>query len=78
MAYASAGACPSTHPVAVPQIVLNVRWATGGNLSGVAFSSGDASTLHADAFVAWDTARLNELVTSCLNTGTKCKALPSR
>lgn len=78
MAYASAGACPSTHPVAVPQIVLNVRWATGGNLSGVAFSSGDASTLHADVFVAWDTTRLNELVASCLNTGTKCKALPSR
>ena len=78
MAYSSAGACPSTHPVAVPQIVLNVRWATGGSLSGVAFSSGDASTLHADAFVAWDSARLNELVASCLNTGTRCKALPSR
>jgi hypothetical protein len=79
MAYSSAGACPSTHPVPVPQIVLNVRWATGGgSLSGVAFSSGDASTLHADAFVAWDTARLNELVTNCLNTGTKCKALRSR
>lgn len=78
MAYARAGACPTTHPVAVPQIVLNVLWATGGDLTGVAFSSGAASTLHADAFVAWDTARLNELVSTCLNTGTVCKAAPGR
>ncbi len=77
MAYASGRGCPATHPVAVPQIVLNVRWATGGNLSGVTLSSGAPSTLHADAFLAWDTDRLNELVTSCLNTRTVCK-LPGR
>lgn len=46
--------CPSTHPVRVPKVSVEVQYplqATGG--SGVTLASGAASTLHADIFEAW-------------------------
>jgi hypothetical protein len=30
MAYSAAGACPSSHPVAVPQVQFKIRWPTRG------------------------------------------------
>jgi hypothetical protein len=71
MAYAARGACPATHPVAVPGISLIFRYAiTGG--SGVTLSSGGRYSAHADFFNAWRQGTLASLVNGCLNALRHC------
>ena len=57
MAYASNGACPATHPVAVPQLVLNIRYPVSGGGRVEVASMGQFSG-HADFVNAWDQAAL--------------------
>jgi hypothetical protein len=63
--------CPGTHPVALPQISLNIRYATPGG-PGVSLASGSPWTAHADFFNAWDQAELAALVRHCLNENRIC------
>jgi hypothetical protein len=71
MAYAVRGACPASHPVAVPAISLIYRYPiTGG--SGVTLSSGGQYSAHADFFNAWRQGRLVSLVNNCLNALRHC------
>ena len=67
MAYTAAGACPSTHPVRIVQVLPEIEYATTG---GVGFhpASGDAITVHADFWNTWDQAILEELVQDCIVT----------
>ncbi|MFN2589805.1 MAG: DUF1996 domain-containing protein, partial [Actinomycetota bacterium] len=76
MAYAEYGddglwVCPSTHPVPVPLISLNVRYLTPGG-RGVRLASGSPWTAHADFFNAWDQQELAALVRHCLNENRLC------
>jgi Domain of unknown function (DUF1996) len=71
MAYAMRGACPTTHPVAVPAISLIFRYATTGG-SGVTLSSGGQYSAHADFFNAWRQGTLTSLVNRCLNALRHC------
>jgi hypothetical protein len=57
MAYSTRGACPATHPVAVPKLKLLVQWPLSGG-PGITLSSGGAITAHADFFDAWEPAAL--------------------
>jgi hypothetical protein len=71
MAYPVRGACPASHPVAVPAISLIYRYPiTGG--SGVTLSSGGQYSAHADFFNAWRQGRLVSLVNNCLNALRHC------
>src|SRR5215216_97922 len=65
MAYASNGACPASHPVAVPQLVLNIRYPVSGAGRVEVASMGEFSG-HADFVNAWDQPALNRLVEYCL------------
>ena len=71
MAYADRGACPSTHPVAVPAISLIYRYPVLGG-PNVSLSSGGQYSAHADFFNAWNQQALNRLVQSCLNALRHC------
>ena len=51
MAYAEGARCPLTHPVAVPELVLRVEYATSGGRA-VTLASGAADTAHADLAVS--------------------------
>lgn len=64
---ASTGDCPTTHPVRVPAVSLNMRYRTP--VQGETLSSGDASTMHADFWNTWDQDVLEALVDRCLNKG---------
>jgi hypothetical protein len=66
MAYASNGACPASHPVAVPQLVLNIRYPVAGAGRVEVASFGQLSG-HADFVNSWDQAALTRLVDYCLN-----------
>jgi hypothetical protein len=71
MAYPVRGACPVSHPVAVPAISLIYRYPiTGG--SGVTLSSGGPYSAHADFFNAWRQGTLASLVNTCLNALRHC------
>jgi hypothetical protein len=60
--------CPSTHPYPVPMLQTNIEFPIPPGTRGkVTLSSGEYSTMHADFFNAWDQARLEHLVDTCLN-----------
>ncbi len=63
--------CPDSHPVPVPQIVMNVRYKTNGP-GGISLASGGVFSGHADFLNAWDQAKLEELVSRCLNAKVHC------
>jgi hypothetical protein len=71
MAYSRRGACPSTHPVLVPQLQLTVRYPTTGG-PDVRLASGDVSTAHADFMNGWDPDKLAGLVARCMNADRYC------
>ena len=57
--------CPRSHPVLVPQLVLEVVWNTpAGPLTKLA--SGDISTWHADFMNGWAMRKQTQLVNDCL------------
>jgi hypothetical protein len=71
MAYSLRGACPSTHPVAVPAISLIFRYPIAGG-SGVSLASGGQYSSHGDFFNAWRQGALSTLVQGCLNALRHC------
>lgn len=71
MAYAEAGACPSSHPVRIAQVLPEIEYATRGGV-GYRLASGDATTAHADFWNTWDQDKLEREVAVCLNRGLVC------
>jgi len=59
---AATGACPSTHPVAVPELQLEVFWPTDGSAAAYALASGDVVGLHADFMNGWKPGALRRQV----------------
>jgi hypothetical protein len=71
MAYSTRGRCPADHPVAMPALQVNVRYASTGG-SGLVLASGGQFSGHADFFNAWVQPRLQGLVNHCLNALRHC------
>ena len=71
MAYPLRGACPATHPVAVPAISVIFRYPVHGG-AGVELSSSGQYLAHADFFNAWNQRALERLVDKCLNKLRHC------
>ncbi len=69
---ATRSACPRSHPVALPRLVLTGLWATRGR-GDLTLSSGSGFTGHADFFNGWDAAQQRRLVARCLNAGRSCR-----
>jgi Domain of unknown function (DUF1996) len=72
MAYSMRGRCPADHPVAVPALQVNIRFASAGG-SGLVLASGGQYSGHADFFNAWHHATLESLVSGCLNALRHCQ-----
>jgi hypothetical protein len=64
---ASSGDCPSTNPIRLPAVSLNIRYRVP--VQGKDLSSGDASTMHGDFWNTWDQDILERHVNRCLNQG---------
>jgi hypothetical protein len=73
MAYAVRGKCPATHPVAVPELTLSLRYWLA-NTRGLALASGGTHSLHADFMLAWEGDAQEDLVRRCINAGVNCGA----
>jgi hypothetical protein len=74
VAASTAGECPATHPVPIPQLVLEVRYPAGAVPPGaaLAFSSGEESTAHGDALLAWERSVVEREVRSCVQRRIVC------
>jgi hypothetical protein len=68
LAYSTDGACPASHPVAVPALAIVVRYPALGP-GPIALASGGQFSGHADFVNAWDQNRLERLVDRYLNRG---------
>lgn len=70
--YSEAGACPPAHPVPIPQLQLAVDWPVPDSVDGLALSSGDIHSGHADFWNAWDQEKLEREIASCLHRDLPC------
>jgi hypothetical protein len=59
--------CPSSHPISVPVLTMNVTFPLPTTRGPARLSSGGPSTMHADFFNAWNQAALKHLVFRCIN-----------
>ncbi|MFN8521809.1 MAG: DUF1996 domain-containing protein [Chloroflexota bacterium] len=73
-----AGACPATHPTAIPAVAMIVHYPINGDPGNITLSSGNIYSAHADFFNAWDQAFLAARVDQCLNGDERCGTLGSR
>ena len=68
--------CPRSYPRPVPALTMNVTFPIPDGPGEVTLSSGDASTMHADFFNAWDQDALAALVEDCINDVPPSKPRP--
>jgi hypothetical protein len=67
------GTCASgKFPVAIPSLSFVIGYPTSGSAAGFKLSSGNASSMHGDAFFAWDNAALGHRVKDCITQKAKC------
>ena len=66
MAYRVRGACPTSHPVRVPRLALNVHYEIPAE-TDLTLASGSIYSAHADFFNAWNQTALARLVRTNLN-----------
>lgn len=65
MAYGTRGACPASHPVAVPQLRFEIRYATRGGRR-TTLSSGPTWTTHGDLLNAWEPGDFERRLRDCV------------
>jgi hypothetical protein len=66
------GKCGGAFPVAIPSISFVLAYPTSGTADGFTLASGMASSIHGDAFLAWDNAALGHRVKNCVVQKAKC------
>jgi hypothetical protein len=77
MAFPVNGQCPADHPNVYPRINYAVHYYRSQKGAGAQLSSGDAYTsAHADAFEAWDSQNLQDLIDKCIKSGVSCGKTP--
>jgi hypothetical protein len=71
VAYSSAGECPESHPVHIPQLQFAIDY-DPVDPDGLALSSGNILSGHADFWNAWDQGKLRNEVAVCINRNLTC------
>ncbi|MFI5934015.1 DUF1996 domain-containing protein [Actinoplanes sp. NPDC051494] len=70
VAFGAGDACPASHPVKIPAITFDIRYGAKGSPAGFHLSSDpdgqSASSMHGDAFVAWDVDAMNQRTKNCV------------
>jgi hypothetical protein len=72
VAFGYAGTCPEAFPVPIPAVTFSIAYPTSGSTAGFQLSSGMASSMHGDAFFAWDDDALAHRVKDCVVQSTPC------
>ncbi|WP_433305701.1 DUF1996 domain-containing protein [Actinoplanes sp. CA-030573] len=72
VAYSYDGTCKGDYPVAIPNLSFLIAYPTSGSAAGFRLASGMASSMHGDAFFAWDNLAQSQRVKNCLVQRAKC------
>jgi hypothetical protein len=72
VSHARGGGCPATHPVPLPELVIDVAYRFSGDPSSLRLASGPLTGAHADFLNAWDAQALADHVERCLRRGVDC------
>jgi hypothetical protein len=73
LAYSGEGGCSDDRwPVALPRLTIVVHYGIHGDPSGLALSSGDVGTAHADFLNGWDADAQARSVRACLHRELVC------
>jgi hypothetical protein len=64
--FGEAGACPASHPVPIPSVTFSIAYPTSGSADGYRLSSGLPSSMHGDAFFAWQPDAMAHRVKDCV------------
>lgn len=75
--YSSAGECPTSHPVPIPQLQFAVDHPPV-DPAGLTLSSGPIESAHADFWNAWNQEKLITEVELCLHRGVVCGVTANR
>jgi len=78
MAYSSGGACPSSHPVPVPQPQFCVAYGFSGDPSRLTLANVEIITGHSDFFNAWGENELASEISHCIHRGVICGVTSGR
>lgn len=66
------GACPASHPVALPMLEFKIPYLVGGKTGTLRLSTGAGYTFHFDFVNLWDDATQAAMVGQCINIGLQC------
>lgn len=66
------GKCAGAFPVAIPNVSFVIDYNTHGSANGFTLSSGMASSIHGDVFLAWDDTAMGQRVKDCIVQKAKC------
>jgi Domain of unknown function (DUF1996)/Carbohydrate binding module (family 6) len=72
VSYSYDGTCRGGFPVAIPNLSFLIAYPASGSAAGFRLASGMASSMHGDAFMAWDNRALAERVKNCVVQRAKC------
>jgi hypothetical protein len=77
-AYSVDGACPDTHPVHIPQLVVSVRFPVWGEGRDLRLSSGSIYSAHGDFLNGWDPDGLRREIEGCIHRAVVCNLASNR
>lgn len=66
------GSCPTSHPVLIPQLQVDIRYPSTPAATALTLASGPTLGGHGDALVAWDRDHVEREVRICLHANRSC------
>lgn len=69
------GNCPPSHPVLLPQLTLEIRYALDDTTGELSLVSGPLTGGHGDALLAWDQDHIGGEVETCLRHNRNCDVI---
>jgi hypothetical protein len=76
--YSTGGACPTSHPVHLPQLTVRVRFSVHGDGHDLALASGSVYSAHGDFLNAWEPEGLQREVEACIHRDVVCELVSNR
>jgi hypothetical protein len=76
--YSVDGACPTSHPVVLPQLTVAVPLPIDGPGHDLTLASGSVHSLHGDFFNGWDPDGLDREIDSCIRREVVCNLRSNR
>ncbi len=77
-AYSTDGACPETHPVAIPQLTVSIAFPVWGGGHDLRLASGNIYSAHGDFWNGWDPDGLQREVAACIQRQAVCDLASNR